>query len=87
MTDAREKAARAALLVVVEDLEEIERRLRAIHDSLPVTPQESDLLDLDRDPPASAEMRTVIRNVLLNSLKPAKEDLRAAADYRPGHEV
>jgi hypothetical protein len=87
VTDEREEAARAALLTVTAEVEEIERRLGAIHDSLPVLPEESNLRDLDRDPPAAMEMRTVIRNVLLNCLKPAKEDLRAAADYQTGHDA
>jgi hypothetical protein len=83
-TDAKEEASRTELLAVVEELDGLGRRLQAIHDSLPVTPEESDLRDLDRDPPAAMEIRTVIRNVQLNSLKPAVEDLRAAAAYRPG---
>jgi hypothetical protein len=48
-----------------------------------VTRQEKDLRDLDRDPEPATEMRAVMRNVLNDSLKPAIEDLRAAAAYRP----
>jgi len=80
MDDPREEAARAALSTVVSALEESSRRLRTIHDSLPVTPEERSRRDLDGDPAAATEMRAVIRNVLADSLQPAIEDLRAAAE-------
>jgi hypothetical protein len=38
--------------------------------------------DLDHDPAPATEMRAAIRNVLANSLEPAIQDLRAAAEYR-----
>jgi hypothetical protein len=84
MSDARVEAARGALQAAAEEVETVRRRLQAIHDSLPVTRQEKDLRDLDRDPEPATEMRAVIRNVLNDSLKPAAEDLRAAAAYRRG---
>lgn len=78
---------RSALTSVVEELEGICRRLTALHDSLPALPAETDLRDLDPDPDPAIEIRAVIQNVLANSLRPAIEDLRAAAVYRPGIEV
>jgi hypothetical protein len=63
-------------------VEETGRGLEAVHDSLPVTAEERSLRDLDADPAPATEMRAVIRNVLVNSLQPAIEDLRAAAEYR-----
>ena len=82
MTDAREEAARAALLAVVADLEETMRRLGTIHDSLPKTREERSRRNLDHDPAPATEMRAAIKNVLANSLEPAIQDLRAAAAYR-----
>jgi hypothetical protein len=83
MNDPREEAARAALLAAVSALEENSRGLKAVHDSLPVTAEERSLRDLDADPAPAIEMRAVIRNILADSLQPAIEDLRAAAEYRP----
>ena len=82
MSDARVEAARGALLAAADEVEAVRQRLQAIHDSLPVTRREKDLRDLDREPEPATEMRAVIRNVLNDSLKPAVEDLRAAAAYR-----
>jgi len=84
VTDAREEAARAALLAVAADLEETRRRLETIHDSLPKTREERSRRDLDHEPAPATEMRAVIRNVLANSLEPAIKDLQAATEYRPG---
>lgn len=84
MTDAREEAARAALLAVAAGLEETRLRLETIHDSLPKTREERSRRNLDHDPAPATEMRAAIRNVLANSLEPAIQDLRAAAAYRAG---
>jgi hypothetical protein len=87
MTDEIEEIARGALLTAVKELEEIGLRLTALQATLPVSPQETSLSDLDRDPDTATAIRAVILNVLINSLQPAIDDLRAAAAYRPGRAV
>jgi hypothetical protein len=82
LTDAWEQPARDALRAAAGDIRSLVQRLQSLHDSLPVTPEETSLRDLDRDgdlPPAIL-IRAVIRNVLNDSLRPAAADLEAAAE-------
>jgi len=81
LTDAWEQPARDALRAAARDVRSIVQRLQDLHDSLPVTPEETSLRDLDRDRdlPFAVLARAVIRNVLNDSLRPAIADLEAAA--------
>lgn len=82
MTDAWEQPARDALRAAAGDIRSLVQRLQSLHDSLPVTPEETSLRDLDRDGdvPCATLIRAVIRNVLNDSLLPAAADLEAAAE-------
>jgi hypothetical protein len=77
--DEREDSTRPALLAAVKDLETIARRLTALHDAVPASPQEDSVEDLDADPDTATALRAVIAAVLADSLRPAIEHLRAAA--------
>jgi len=77
--DEREENTRLALLAVVKDLEDMARRLTALHDTVPASPQEASLVDLGADPDMATTLRAVIAAVLADSLRPAIDHLRAAA--------
>jgi len=81
--DEREDSTRPALLAAINDLETIARRLMALHDTVPASPQEVSVEDLDADPDTATALRAVIAAVLADSLRPAIEHLRAAA-HRSG---
>ena len=77
--DEREDSTRSALLAAIRDLETIARHLTALHDTVPASPQEVSVEDLDADPDTATALRAVIAAVLADSLLPAVEHLRAAA--------
>lgn len=82
MTDAWEQPARDALRAAAGEIRSLVQQLQSLHDSLPVTPEETSLRDLDRngDLPLAILLRAMIRNVLNDSLRPAAADLEAAAE-------
>lgn len=78
-----EVAAQAELRKIVQDLDAIRSRLLALHEKLPVPPQETAMLLGEEEMDVSTEVRSVIECALADSLEPALRDLAAAAAYRP----
>ena len=77
-----EEEARKSLRAVVEELKEIEEKLKAVHGSLP-EPSGSEG-DEEQEADAATEIRTAIECVLTDSLAPAARNLEAASNYRVG---
>jgi hypothetical protein len=80
--ETAEEIAAAGMEAAAGEIETLCLRLLALHDCLPVTAQESDLEDLSQDTPSATVKRSAIQNVVTNFLRPAAEDLRAAATYK-----
>jgi hypothetical protein len=74
-----EDVAREELRSAVETLAGVERRLAAIHQSLPISSSVAGEIDDDLD--VATEIRSVIDCVLTDSIRPAIRDLQAAASY------
>lgn len=68
---------------IVQELDAIQTRLETIHARLPVPADEPAMLEGEKEPDFSTEMRSVIECVLADALRPAIRDLAAAAAYRP----
>jgi len=81
-----EAAAQDQLREIVEELETLRAQLLAIHQSLPVPPEETAMLLGEEEMDVATELRSVIECVLHDSLQPAIRDLGAAAAYRPPEE-
>jgi hypothetical protein len=73
-----EAAAQAELRQIVQELDDIRAHLEAMHERLPVPPEEG-----EEEMDIATEIRSVIECVLTDSLRPAIRDLAAAASYRP----
>lgn len=86
MTEA-EAAAQAQLREIVEELGTLRAHLLALHQSLPVPPEETAMLLGEEEMDISTEIRSVIECVLHDSLQPAIRDLGEAASYRPREEA
>lgn len=84
---AAEAAAQVRLRRVVEGLGALSAELLAIHESLPVSPQETAMLLGEEVMDVSTVVRSVIECVLHDRLQPAICDLEAAAHYRPEGEL
>ncbi len=78
-----EAAAQAELRQVVEDLDAIRSRLAALHESLPVPPEETAMLLGEEEMDISTEVRSVVECVLADRIAPAIRELAVAASYRP----
>jgi hypothetical protein len=78
-----EDAAQAELRTMVVELEAFRSRLAAVHDRLPVPPEETAMLLGEKEMDVATEVRSVIECVLNDSIGPAIRDLAAAASYRP----
>jgi len=78
-----EAAAQAALQQIVQELDNIRGRLIEIHERLPISPEETAMLEGKEEMDIATEIRSVIECVLSDSLQPAIRDLAAAASYRP----
>jgi hypothetical protein len=81
-----ETATQAELQQTVEQLDAIRTRLEEIHARLPVPPDESVMLEGEKELDFSTEVRSVIECVLADNLGPAIRDLAAAASYHPKRE-
>jgi hypothetical protein len=79
-----EKEAQEEVLWVARELAALQERLEKIVRGLPQRPGELDLSDLVDDPDVAAEVRRVVECVLMDRLRPAVDDLLAAASYRTG---
>jgi uncharacterized protein (UPF0335 family) len=79
-----ETVAQDELQEIVDKLEDIERRLRAIHQRLPVPVDAETARDAEDGKDVATEIRSVIECVLADSLGPAVRDLRAASLYGKG---
>ena len=66
---------------VVEDLRDVRYRLIGAWASVPPSPQETSLADLNDDLDAPAEIRSVVSNCINDRLDPLIEDLAAVAEY------
>jgi len=82
LTDV-ETAARERLQEAAAQLEALQRQLREIHDSLPVSSHEDLMLLGEEDMDVATETRSVIECVLNDSIQPAIRDLKSVAAYRP----
>src|SRR5436305_10954869 len=78
----QEEDARAALTEVLANLQGVEEELSAVHDGLPVLPEELSLEDLGRDPTPALEIRAVVRGAL-GDLRSVRQALRDAVEYQP----
>jgi hypothetical protein len=83
MTEA-EKEAQEMVRDVAKELAKLRDRLEEIARGLPQSQSELDLGDLVDDPDVAAEVRRVVECVVADSLRPAIDDLLAAASYRGG---
>jgi hypothetical protein len=81
MTEA-EREAQEQVRDVAQALTRLQERLEEIVRGLPQSPGELDLSDLVDDPDVAAEVRRVVECVLTDRIRPAVDDLLAAADYR-----
>jgi hypothetical protein len=82
LTDV-EAAARVRLQEAAAQLEALQRQLKEIHDSLPVSSREDLMLLGEEDMDVATETRSVIECVLNDSIQPAIRDLKSVAAYRP----
>jgi hypothetical protein len=82
LTDV-EAAARVRLQEAATQLEALQRQLKEIHDSLPVSSREDLMLLGEEDMDVATETRSVIECVLNDCIQPAIRDLKAVAAYRP----
>ncbi|HEV8579923.1 MAG TPA: hypothetical protein VGX68_12675 [Thermoanaerobaculia bacterium] len=78
-----EIAAQKEVQQLVQELDAIQTRLETIHARLPVAADEAAMLEGEKEPDFSTEMRSVIECVLTDYLRPAIRDLATAAAYRP----
>jgi len=76
-----EAAVLDALEVAAEDLKKIDKRLVALHDSVPASSIADQEEDNDEEMDVATEIRSVIECVLADSIRPAIRDLLAAAAY------
>jgi superfamily II RNA helicase len=81
LADDLEATAQEGLREIVAELKKIERRLRAIHQSLPVLAEVETAPEVEDDKDVSTEIRSVIECVLTDSLGPAARDLETASCY------
>ncbi len=80
-TSKLETAAEDVLEDIVEDAIQVEKRLRALHGSLPAPPTGDTEGEGEEEIDATAEIRSVIDCVLTDSIGPAIRDLLAAVAY------
>jgi len=78
--ESGEDVATAGMEAAAAELEAVCLRLLTLHDALPVTEQERNLEDLDRDLAPATVQRAAIKNAV-DGLRGVAEDLRAAAAY------
>lgn len=83
MTEA-EKETQEMVRDVAKELAKLRDRLEEIARGLPQSQSELDLGDLVDNPDVAAEVRRVVECVVADSLRPAIDDLLAAASYRGG---
>jgi hypothetical protein len=76
------EAARAALRVVVAELQYVRTRLVALHASIPPSPEEIADIDMPDELDVLTEIRAVAAIVLDDRVKPLIQTLTAAAEYR-----
>jgi hypothetical protein len=76
-----EATAQEGLREIVDELKGIERRLKAIHQSLPAPADVETAPEVEDDKDVSTEIRSVIECVLTDSLGPAARDLETASRY------
>lgn len=75
----RMRKARAEIRDVNNDLRAAVERLKALHASLPVSPQEERMLEGEMEPDFATEARAIIECVIPDRLEPAIEALSQAA--------
>lgn len=78
-----EAAAQAELREIAKELSTFCLRLEAIHDRLPVPPEETAMLVGEVEINVALEVRHVIECVLHDRLQPMIRELQAASTYRP----
>jgi hypothetical protein len=81
LTGNLEATAQEELREIADELKEIERRLRKIHQSLPAPADVETSPEIEDDKDVSTEIRSVIECVLTDSLGPAARDLETASRY------
>ena len=78
-----EAAAQAQLREIAKELSTLCLRLEAIHDQLPVPPQDNAMLLGEEEMNVALRIRTAIECGLHDNLRPVIRDFQAAASYRP----
>ena len=78
-----EAAAQEQVEAIATELNAIWLRLRHIHDSLPVSPDEGLMLVGEAEVDVSTEVRSTIECVLNDHIEPAIRTLQAAASFQP----
>lgn len=78
--EALEATAREQLREIAQDGESLGRRLRAIHESLPVSPREDLMLLAEEDADFPCRVRGSIECALADHVEPLIRDLRALAE-------
>jgi hypothetical protein len=73
------KGARKEIRAIVEALKSIRYRLLGVQASIPPSAEETSLRDLEGEPDAETELRTVIANGIENCLNPLINELEAVA--------
>ncbi|MFL6202045.1 MAG: hypothetical protein ACJ76J_22960 [Thermoanaerobaculia bacterium] len=74
--------ARAAMREVTADLEISVERLKAVHTTLPVSPQEEAMLEGEMEADFATEARAIIECVIPDRLEPAIQALREVTVLR-----
>ena len=75
------RKARAEIRDVNNILRTAVERLKALHGSLPVSPQEEKMLEGEMEPDFATEARSIIECVVPDRLEPAIEALSQAASF------
>lgn len=76
------RKARAEIQDVAAILQTALERLKALHDSLPVSPQEEQMLEGEIEADFATEARAIIECVISDRLEPAIQALGEAAALR-----
>ena len=77
------EGARKEMRAAAGDLKSIRYRLLGVQASIPPSAQETSPGDLEGEPDAETEIRSVIANGIQNCLDPLIADLLTAAEYPP----
>ncbi|HEV7507602.1 MAG TPA: hypothetical protein VGS07_22145 [Thermoanaerobaculia bacterium] len=78
-----ENEAAAQVSVIASEIDTLVRRLRDVHDGLPVSSSEAVMLLDEEDLDVATALRSMIECVLTDRLEPALVEMRKWAAYKP----